>query len=117
MLVATGIPIAPNERMRRQMGPTSRSMLSCSVAHFPQEKAQVGGDSNVEKDNMDGGSPPSNHPTQRGRPSTHEVGESSLRRGGCPPWMNILLREIEVMIDQQFNKIEEQIRELRRDHT
>ncbi|KAB1213524.1 hypothetical protein CJ030_MR5G003406 [Morella rubra] len=79
MLLAAGIPILPDEKIRSPIGPLCRSTFSHSVAHLPQDGAHVNGDVDADEDAMDSGPPPHSHPTRRGRSSTYEVGQSSSR--------------------------------------
>lgn len=99
MLVAASIPILPYERRRSPIGAMCRSTLNRIVAHLSQAGAHVTRDSDAYEDAMDGGPPPSSHPTRQGRSSTHEVGESCLRQVECPPWMDMLKGEFTMLID------------------
>ncbi|KAB1206159.1 hypothetical protein CJ030_MR7G014304 [Morella rubra] len=87
MLVAAGVPILPDEKIRSPIGPICRSTFSRSAAHLPQAGAHVNGDVDADEDAMDGGPPPRSHPTRRGGRSTYEVGQSSSSQVEHPPWM------------------------------
>ncbi|KAB1226579.1 hypothetical protein CJ030_MR1G003360 [Morella rubra] len=113
MLVAAGVPILPDEKIRTPIGPICRSTFSRSATHLAQGGAHVAGDVDADEDAMDGRPPPRSLPTQRGRSSTYEVGQSSSSQVERPPWMNMLLEEIIVRMDKLFDKIKEEIRELR----
>ncbi|KAB1199530.1 hypothetical protein CJ030_MR0G021699 [Morella rubra] len=115
MLVAAGVPILPDEKIRCPIGPICRSTFSRSAAHLGQAGAHVAGDVGADEDTMDGGPPPRSQPTRRGRSSTYEVGQSSSSQVERPPWMNMLLEEITTRMDERFDKIEEEIRELRKE--
>ncbi|KAB1206500.1 hypothetical protein CJ030_MR7G000044 [Morella rubra] len=86
--------------------------FSRSATHLGQAGAHVAGDVSADEDTMDVGPPPRSQPTQRGRSSTYEVGQSSSSQVDHPPWMNMLLDEIMTWMDKQFDKIEEEICEL-----
>ncbi|KAB1212394.1 hypothetical protein CJ030_MR5G020699 [Morella rubra] len=115
MLVAAGVPILPDGKIRCPIGPICHSTFSPSAAHLGQAGAHVAGDVGADEDTMDGGPPPRSQPTRRGRSSTYEVGQSSSSQVERPPWMNMLLEEITTRMDERFDKIEEEIRELRKE--
>ncbi|KAB1209983.1 hypothetical protein CJ030_MR6G020127 [Morella rubra] len=68
-----------------------------------------------DEDAMDGGPPLRSQPTRRGRSSTYEVGQSSSSQVEHPPWKNMLVDEITARMGERFNKIEEEIHELRKE--
>ncbi|KAB1226966.1 hypothetical protein CJ030_MR1G002511 [Morella rubra] len=106
MLVATGVPILPNEKIRTPIGPLSHTTFSRSVTYLPHAGAHVTGDVDPYEDTMDGGPPPRSHPTRRGGRSTYEVGQSFLSQVERPPWMDMLLDEFTMRMDKRFEKIE-----------
>ncbi|KAB1226454.1 hypothetical protein CJ030_MR1G014161 [Morella rubra] len=115
MLVAAGVPILPDEKIRSPIGPLCRSTFSRSAAHLHRGGANVNDDVDPDEVAMDEGPPPRSHPTQRGGRSTFEVGQSSSSQVEHPPWMDTLLDEFTMRMDVRFKKIEEEIRELRKE--
>jgi hypothetical protein len=118
MLVAAGVPILPDEKIRSPIGPICRSTFSRSAAHLPQAGAHAVGDIGADEDAMDAmdaGLPPRTHPTRRGRSFAFEGGQSSSSQDERPPWMSMLVNEIASRMDSRFDKIEEEIRELRKE--
>ncbi|KAB1217397.1 hypothetical protein CJ030_MR4G020924 [Morella rubra] len=115
MLVAAGVPILPDEKIRSPIGPLCRSTFSRSVAHLHRGGANVNDDVDPDEVAMDEGPPPRSHPTRRGGRSTFEVGQSSSSQVERPPWMDTLLDEFTMRMDVRFKKIEEEIRELRKE--
>ncbi|KAB1215761.1 hypothetical protein CJ030_MR4G003023 [Morella rubra] len=100
-------------QIQTPIGPICRSTFSRNATHLAQGGAHVAGDVNADEDAMDGRPPPRSLPTRRGRSSTYEVGQSSSSQVERPPWMNMLLEEITVRMDERFDKIKEEIHELR----
>ncbi|KAB1199651.1 hypothetical protein CJ030_MR0G018442 [Morella rubra] len=115
MLVAAGVPILPDEKIRSPIGPLCRSTFSRSAAHLHRGGANVNDDVDPDEVAMDEGPPPRSHPTRRGGRSTFEVGQSSSSQVERPPWMDTLLDEFTMRMDVRFKKIEEEIRELRKE--
>ncbi|KAB1227065.1 hypothetical protein CJ030_MR1G009586 [Morella rubra] len=114
MLVAAGVPILPDEKIRSPIGPLCRSTFSCSVAHLHRGGANVNDDVDPDEVAMDEGPPPHSHPTRRGEgPLLRLV--RALRAGGASSWMDTLLDEFTMRMDVRFKKIEEEIRELRKE--
>lgn len=68
--------------------------MSRSVAHLPRAEAHVVGDFDTNEDTMGDAPTPGNHLARRGRRSSHEVVESSLRQVVRLPWMDTLLGEM-----------------------
>ena len=85
MLVAAGVPILPDEKIRSPIRPLCRSTFSCSVAHLHRGGANVNDDVDPDEVAMDEGSPPHSHPTRRGERSAFEVGQSSSSQVERPP--------------------------------